>query len=264
MAGRPGARRLWRSPLVMALPALAAAVWWASGPAAAAPAAEEPASGSELYATQCVSCHGVDGAGVAARGPSLQGEGRAAADFVLRTGRMPLADPALEARRGPVRYSEDELVALVDYVGSLGDGPDIPTVDQVAGDEVSGGDLYRLNCAACHVASGSGAVIGANRRAPSLMDATPVQVGEAVAVGPGAMPVFDSLTPDEVDDLAAYVGDLQHRSTTGAGNLGGVGPVAEGLAAWLLALVPLVAVSRWIGRPSESVEPSQPDTGANR
>ncbi len=58
------------------------------------------------------------GEGVEDRGPPLTDEGRAAVDFVLRTGRMPLAAPNLQTQRGPVRYTEEQIVALVDYAGA--------------------------------------------------------------------------------------------------------------------------------------------------
>ena len=108
--------------------------------------------GAELYAVQCAGCHGSDGGGVQDRGPTLLDEGEASADFVLRTGRMPLADPDAQARRGPVRYTDEEIEALVAFVGSIGSGPDTPLIDTAAGDTADGGVLYRLNCAACHVA----------------------------------------------------------------------------------------------------------------
>ena len=57
------------------------------------------------------------GDGVEGRGPSLLDESPAAVDFVLRTDRMPLANPAEQATRGPTRYSETEIEALVDHVG---------------------------------------------------------------------------------------------------------------------------------------------------
>lgn len=223
----------------------------AARPAAARAPAPQNDLGAELFATQCSSCHGLDGLGVDERGPSLATEGEAATDFVLRTGRMPLAAPDLQARRGPVRYSEEEIVALVGYVGSIGTGPGIPDVDPSGADVANGGDLYRLNCAACHVSSGAGAPIGGGQVAPNVTEATPVQIGEAIRVGPGAMPVFNSLTDTEVDDIAAYIGVLDRENTTGADKFGGAGPVAEGLAAWLLALVPLVLLTRWIGGPKE-------------
>ena len=213
--------------------------------------ASQAALGADLFAAQCSSCHGLDGLGVEGRGPSLEHEGEAAADFVLRTGRMPLAAPNLQARSGPVRYSEEQIVALVEHVGSLGDGPAIPDVDVTGADIGNGGNLYRLNCAACHVASGAGASIGSNRRAPNLTEATPVEVGEAIIVGPGSMPVFSSLTDTDIADIASYVEDLDDQDTTAARKFGGAGPAAEGLAVWLLALVPLLALTRWIGHAKE-------------
>ena len=120
--------------------------------------------------------------------------------------------------------------------------PTSPIVDASAGDLAAGGQLYRLNCAACHVASGSGAAIGGGREAPSLTESTPTQVGEAILIGPGAMPVFGTFSQQDINGVAAYVVDLQERDTTAPDDFGGAGPVAEGLAAWLLALLPIIAL----------------------
>lgn len=221
--------------------------------------------GVELFSLQCTSCHGTDGRGIEGRGPTLLDEGPAAVDFVLRTGRMPIADPHMQAKRRPSRYSDEEIRALVDYVGSLGKGPAIPDVDTAAGDLARGAHLYQLNCAACHVASGAGAAIGGGRNAPSLMEATPTQVGEAIRIGPGAMPVFGEFSDQDLNDVAAYVEELQRTGATAPDSFGGAGPVAEGLAAWLLALLPLVALTRWIGTPHEGrdepVTASEPAEG---
>lgn len=256
--------------LAVALPITAAAIAGAASlmaPGGGRARAQDDALGRALYATQCASCHATDGTGVDGRGPALTAEGRASVDFVLRTGRMPLAAPGMQAQRGPTRYSEDEIVALVDYAGAFGDGPDIPVVDAAAGDLAQGARLYQLNCASCHVASGAGAAIGGGREAPDLMESTPTEIGEAMLIGPGAMPVFGSFTDRDLDAVAAYVLDLQERETTAPDDFGGVGPVAEGLAAWLLALLPLVALTRWIGTPHEGrdapVEPSQPAEGVD-
>jgi ubiquinol-cytochrome c reductase cytochrome c subunit len=241
--------------LLLALPAAAAAlagiVSFTAPHGADAPRGADTALGEELYLTQCASCHGVGGEGVEDRGPPLTDEGPAAVDFVLRTGRMPMAAPNMEATRGPVRYSDTEIRALVAYAGAFGDGPAIPDVDPAAGDLSRGGELFRLNCAACHVASGAGAAIGGGRDAPSLMESTPTEVGQAIIVGPGAMPVFGSFTASDIDSVAAYVEELQAQDAAGVEDFGGAGPVAEGLAAWLLALLPLVALTRWIGTPHE-------------
>jgi ubiquinol-cytochrome c reductase cytochrome c subunit len=234
--------------LALATPAPAAGP---AGPAGGAGPGGPGDLGEQLYLTQCASCHAVDGRGIEGRGPDLTREGRASVDFAVRTGRMPLADPEMQARRQRVRFSEEQIRALVDYAGAFGSGPDIPAVDPANGDLAAGGVLYRLNCAACHVASGAGAAIGGSREAPDLMSSTPVEIGEAILIGPGAMPSFGSFSPQDIDSVARYVLDLQERETTAASEFGGAGPVAEGLAAWLLGLVPLIAFTRWIGTPHE-------------
>ncbi len=254
---------------LLGVPAAAAAI--AGLVSFASPSGESAAgqtlreAGAELYAAQCASCHGIDGKGIADRGPTLTDEGPASVDFVLRTGRMPLADPRMQAKRGPTRYSETEIQALVAYAGAFGDGPPIPRVDVTAGDLAEGAQLYQLNCAACHVASGAGAAIGGGRNAPDLMDSTPTEIGAAILVGPGAMPVFGSFTDQDLNDVAAYVTDLQRRKTTAPDDFGGAGPVAEGLAAWILALIPLIGLTRWIGTPHEGrdapVTPTEPAEG---
>jgi ubiquinol-cytochrome c reductase cytochrome c subunit len=165
---------------------------------------------------------------------------------------MPLADSYMQPSRGPVRFDDEQIRALVDYVGVLGDGPDIPDINASAGSVADGARLFRLNCAACHVASGAGAAIGTGGIAPSLMASTPTQVGQAVIIGPGAMPVFGAMTGQDLDDLAAYVQRLQDDDTTGPTSLGGVGPVAEGLAAFAIGLGAIVALTRWIGAPSDA------------
>jgi quinol---cytochrome-c reductase cytochrome c subunit len=239
--------------LALAIPAVAAAVAGIAsfgGPTHRA-AQQGGDLGANLYATQCASCHGTEGEGVEDRGPTLRTEGRAAVNFVLRTGRMPLAEPGMQPTRGPVRYSEEEIVALVDYAGAFGNGPDIPDVDPASGDLAQGGVVYRLNCAACHVSSGSGAAMGGGLEAPSLMSSTPTEIGEAILIGPGAMPVFGTFKPEDINDVAAYIEDLQWRKTAAPDDFGGAGPVAEGLAAWLLGLLPLIAFTRWIGTPHE-------------
>ncbi|MEO6652464.1 MAG: c-type cytochrome [Ilumatobacteraceae bacterium] len=253
----PSGSTIWRVlPGAPVIAALAFGVVTLLSPSTGESAAPVIETGRQLFATQCASCHATGGEGIAGRGPSLLDEGEAATDFVLRTGRMPIAAPDIQAVRGPVRYTEGEIVSLVAYVGSIGDGPDIPVVDTGAADTTRGGALYRLNCAACHVASGAGAPIGAGRYAPNLLAATPTQIGEAIVVGPGSMPVFASFTEGDIDDVASYIVALADADTAGARNFGGTGPAAEGLAAWLLALVPLIALTRWIGAPKDRVRPA--------
>ncbi|MFI6231233.1 c-type cytochrome [Micromonospora echinospora] len=237
----------------------------ATGPAAlAVPTPPDPASpggsptvpapggqsrGAELYRQSCASCHGDQGRG-SPRGPSLVGVGAASVDFQLATGRMPVAAETRQPRRGEPVFSADEIAALVGHVTSFGGGgPQIPRV--APGSRTAGRELFAANCAPCHGATGSGAPLTDGWIAPPLYDATPVQVAEAIRVGPGLMPVFPSqvLTDQQVNDLTTYVRQLRgHRPDRGGNPLGRLGPLAEGIVAWIATLGLLVAAARWLGR----------------
>lgn len=210
--------------------------------------------GRELYETGCSSCHGPEGGGVvapdgSARGPSLQESGEAAAYYYLSTGRMPLANSEEQPTRKEPAYSDDEIEALVAFVGSLGDGPEIPDVDIEDADLAAGGEIFRANCQACHSASGSGGALSYGRAAPRLSDATPTEVGAAVRVGPGQMPVFgpDTLSDEELNDLVRYVEYLKDPEDPGGLPIGRTGPIPEGFVAWLIGMVALLALVAWIG-----------------
>jgi ubiquinol-cytochrome c reductase cytochrome c subunit len=208
------------------------------------------AQGRELFQTGCSSCHGPAGRGTD-QGPDLVGVGAAAADFQLGTGRMPLAVPGAQAVRKPPAYSDDEIEALVAFVASLGPGPAIPVVGVDNADLVNGGELFRANCAACHNAAGTGGALSYGHSAPSLLDATPVEVVEAMRTGPGQMPVFgeDTFTDAQAADVAAYVDRvLQHPDNRGGLPLGATGPVPEGFVAWIVGFVVIGTALRWIVR----------------
>ncbi len=169
---------------------------------------------------------------------------------MLRTGRMPLANPTGQAPIKPVAYTDDEIEALVAYVGGLGDGPPIPDVDPARGDQALGGELFRANCAACHNSAGTGGVLSNGDYAPSLLEVAPTQVAEAMRIGPGQMPVFDEDTFDQedLDAIVAYVEYLQHPDSPGGLRIGGVGPVAEGFVAVLFGLGLLALLCVWVTR----------------
>ena len=147
------------------------------------------AEGRELYETGCSSCHGPDGRGVSdeqgERGPSLENAGEAAAYYYLSTGRMPLANSEEQPTNKDPAYGPEEIEALVAFVGTLGNGPDVPDVDPEAGDLAVGGEVFRANCQACHGAAGTGGALSYGRAAPRLTSATPRQIGSVVRVGPG-------------------------------------------------------------------------------
>jgi ubiquinol-cytochrome c reductase cytochrome c subunit len=203
--------------------------------------------GRELFLDSCASCHGEDARGIPGRAPTLYGAGAAAADWYVSTGRMPLTDPHDEPLRGEPAYPQRDIDALVAYAGTLG-GPPVPDVDARRGDVGEGRELFTEHCAGCHQVVGKGgALTGA--LVPKLDEATPVQVGEAIRIGPYLMPRWDEgiISDAQVDDLAAYVEHTQELEDPGGWGIGHTGPVPEGLISILLAGGVLVLISRYIG-----------------
>lgn len=246
--------RLW-----LMLPLAAGAL--AAGPVAAAqvpaptpPPSPEAVAGRDLYITGCSTCHGLDGSGGAV-GPNLLGVGAASVDFYLSSGRMPLDQPRAQADRKPPAYSPRQIEQLVAYVEHLTatagkpPGPGIPEIDPSHGETAVGNQLYALNCAGCHNSAGSGGALGHGAYAPSITEATSRQVAEAIRVGPGAMPVFgpDTLTDEDVASIVRYVDYLKRPRNVGGLPLGRVGPMPEGMVAWVVGLGAMLAVARWIG-----------------
>lgn len=217
-----------------------------------ASAAQEPggppaaAEGRALFLEGCSSCHGEDARGLPARGPSLYGAGAASADFYLRTGRMPLDDPRDQPRRSESPYTPEQIDALVAYVGGLGHGPPVPRARPERGDLTRGLQLFAEHCAGCHQIVARGGVAGEGV-VPDLREARPVDVAEAVVVGPYVMPRFPGLTQAEVDSLARYVQFTQKPDDRGGWGIGHIGPVPEGIVTWLLAALTLLLVIRLIG-----------------
>jgi ubiquinol-cytochrome c reductase cytochrome c subunit len=251
----PRARRVVR--LLLAGACAAAALASFAGPGSAASSSEtlattsgadpQVAAGRALFQEGCASCHGLDARGIEGTAPSLYGAGAAAADFYLSTGRMPLDDPSDQPVRSQPRYPPAQIDALVAYIGSLG-GPSIPDVDPARGDLRQGLEAFTSHCAGCHqVVARGGIVTGAF--APSLTEATPTQVGEAVRVGPYLMPDFGprQIDSQELDSIARYVQLSKDPVDDGGWAIGNLGPIPEGMVAWLLAIIALLLVARVIG-----------------
>ena len=248
MSGRQRPRPGSASRLALVAVAGCALVQFALG-GHAATAAQPASQGRLLYQQSCAGCHGQHGEGTQ-QGPTLVGVGAASADFYLSTGRMPIPEEQRAPDRKQPAFDRADIDALVAYVASFGGGPAIPAVDPAAGDLPEGQRLYQENCAACHSATGTGGALTSGQAAPSLRAATPVQVAEAIRVGPDPMPRFDSQALDDhqVDSITRYVGYLQTRGNRGGQSLGRVGPVAEGLVAWAVGLGLLLVVTRRLGK----------------
>ena len=207
--------------------------------------------GNKLYLTGCSSCHGMQAQG-SANGPTLIGVGAASVHFQVATGRMPLAAPGAQAMAKEPIYTEEETAQLSAYVASLAPGPAIPTAEQLDyedADIAEGGVLFRVNCAQCHQAAGQGGALTQGKYAPSLMDATPQELYEAMVSGPQSMPVFsnDTLPVEEKQAIIAYVNALQDAPNPGGLSLGRLGPVTEGLFLWTAVFAALIGAAVWIG-----------------
>jgi ubiquinol-cytochrome c reductase cytochrome c subunit len=219
--------------------------------------------GYQLYGGNCVTCHGSQGAGILSKtrgagdqeglGPRLQGVGALSADFYLRTGYMPLERVGAQPTRSRVLFSDREIRALVAYVASLGPGPPIPAPHPDRGSVASGLKLFTEHCAGCHQINAEGGYV-TGARVPPLRDATPVQVAEAVRVGPYLMPRFpkSQISNSELDSIVAYVQHTKHPNDPGGWAIGHVGPVPEGIVAWLIGAAVLVGACVAIGKRVES------------
>ena len=207
--------------------------------------------GRALFQGSCSSCHGLAGRGVRSRGPSLERAGAQAADFYLRTGRMPLANPDDPPVRSHPAFTDAQISALTAYVASLGTGPPIPRVDPTSGDLAAGRRAFTDHCAGCHqVVARGGIVTGAI--APPLQQATPREVAEAVRIGPYLMPRFTRRQIDDgtLNDIVRYVQWTKHPDDRGGWSIGNIGPIPEGMVAWFVGLLALLLVIRLIGERS--------------
>ncbi|NNG39822.1 c-type cytochrome [Flexivirga sp. ID2601S] len=209
------------------------------------------AAGQKLFQSNCASCHGLDAAG-GNGGPSLVGVGAAAVDFQVGTGRMPLANPGVQAQRGPVQFSSEEISQLSAYVASLGPGPSIPSKDLTSGggDIAKGGELFRVNCAMCHNFAGSGGALTRGKFAPKLTDVSGQHIYEAMLTGPQSMPVFNNtnLTPQDKKDIVSFLMNVKTETSPGGWSLGNLGPVPEGLFAWTIGIGMLIGIAVWLGK----------------
>src|SRR5438067_3283279 len=220
--------------------------------AASAPAASQQsiARGRFLFSQSCASCHGLQAQGTSVA-PSLIGTGAASVYFQMSTGRMPAKEPGAEMDRRPVEFSRQNIYDIGSYVASLGGGRPVPSAAQVStagADPGLGQELFNANCAACHNFVGAGGALTSGKYAPALNQSTPTQIYTAMLTGPEAMPPFNhtTITPSEKRDIIAYVTRTRTEANPGGFSLGRVGPVTEGLVAWIGGIGLVVLAAMWI------------------
>jgi ubiquinol-cytochrome c reductase cytochrome c subunit len=257
-------RRLAAIPLVF----LAACGWFSGHTRRYQPpgiqAVGQPVTGEEWFQRDCAFCHGNRGQGTP-RGPNIADHAfaQALADFMVRTGRMPIADPRDVIRRQAPAYPPDVIAKIVAFVGTLNTQGDtgVPEPDIADGNLAHGQELFQANCAACHSATGIGGTLAKGRtvsasenrtgfQIPSLLPSTPLEIAEAMRAGPGTMPVFSQqqFSDHDVNSIARYILYMRTQNRGGATDLGRIGPVAEGAVGWIVGLGLLLLFTRWIGR----------------
>ena len=245
--------------LVWAVPAPAQSGTSSTGTVAVSSDPATIEAGELLFDQHCESCHGVGGVG--AKGPELLDVGPAAVDFFLSTGRMPLSSPTQEPLPHTPYFTKSEIAQIVAYInfvdvthGTPGNG--IPAVTPSCNTETSncptlseGNQLFLMNCAQCHDASGAGGMLSHGYVIPSLRQATKEEIAEAIRVGPRPMPGFGSgqLSDQEVSAIADYVYYLGHSGNRGGFGIANFGPVPEGFVAIIFGLGLLLLVSRVLG-----------------
>jgi ubiquinol-cytochrome c reductase cytochrome c subunit len=211
---------------------------------------DQVTQGQKLFLANCATCHGITGQGGKV-GPSLVGVGAAAVDFQVGTGRMPLSGPGVQAARGKVLFSDAQIAAMGAYVATLGPGPSVPETQYTLGNGniARGNELFKVNCAMCHNFAGSGGALTRGKYAPTLRNVSGKHIYEAMASGPQSMPVFNdnNLSPTDKNDIISYLKEIDRSKNPGGLSLGNLGPVSEGMFAWIFGLGLMIAGAVWLG-----------------
>jgi ubiquinol-cytochrome c reductase cytochrome c subunit len=209
--------------------------------------------GKALFDTSCIACHGRNAQGVPGRGPSLIGVGSAAVEFQVETGRMPASQQGAQIERKDPAFTPDEAKKMGQYIQELGGGPQLPSDTEIdnavkKANIARGGELFRVNCAACHTFSGNGGALSSGKYAPSMAQSTNRDMWGAMLTGPQNMPVFgdNQLTPNQKAEVIAYMQNLKADRDPGGLGFGRYGPVPEMLVIFLFGIAVLVLATLWI------------------
>jgi quinol---cytochrome-c reductase cytochrome c subunit len=199
-----------------------------------------PGTGGAVFAANCAGCHGARGEGYV--GPPL-----AAAGFSSLVQSMVEQGGINMPPFGEVLSGQD-ITKVADYVAQ-----ELADPESHKAETPVGGDLFRLYCAGCHSATGSGGAMPVGNNAPNIRQYPPAEALAAMILGRGQMPAFAGNTFDvrQQTSVALYVQVLAPDPPSPGGHgLGFLGPVPEGAAGGVaLLLVILIAVwLAWRGR----------------
>lgn len=215
---------------------------------------------AEAYSVHCARCHGSEGRGGftgVTEAPPLRGMPLAMVDLVLRTGRMPPANPN-GSGEGPVEWSSTDREILVTYLDERFDlEGGLPEVGADA-DPARGREVFATNCAQCHGYTGAGGVAGGGAITPQVSGRDPAVIAEAIRVGPFQMPRFaeEQISSSEVADVIAYLDEVAHERGTPL-NLVELNPVYASAFVALLALAVVFSLMWMAGRVALFPDPDE-------
>jgi ubiquinol-cytochrome c reductase cytochrome c subunit len=205
--------------------------------------------GSKLFQANCATCHGLNLQGTK-QAPTLLGVGAASVSFQVGTGRMPAAASGPQEEQKTPQFTNQQVLALAEYVASKAPGPGIPSNQYLGGNDnaAEGAQLFRTNCAMCHNVAGAGGALTEGKYAPSLNGVSALHIYEAMITGPQNMPVFNdkNITPSQKADIITYLKYLDNNPSPGGLDLGNLGPVSEGLFVWIFGLGSIIGVTIWL------------------
>ena len=170
---------------------------------------------------------------------------------------MPAVTPGAQLPAKKTSYNDEEIAQLAAYVASLGPGPAIPDAADYSAEGLSdeeiqeavvrGGQIFLTNCTACHNFAGNGGAMPEGK-GPALHGSSAKHIYEAMLTGPAEMDVFSNgnLSPEEKRDVILYLQSIKDDPDYGGFSMGGLGPVSEGLFAWLVGIGVLVGFAVWI------------------
>lgn len=205
--------------------------------------------GEKLFQANCATCHGLNLEGTE-NGPSLYGVGALSVEFQVATGRMPMQRQDVQAPQKPVQFTDEQILAMAEFVQSVAPGPDFPDEHMLdgEGDIARGAELFRINCAMCHNVAAAGGALTEGKYAPGIMDTSAQHIYAAMVTGPQNMPVFSdmNLTAEDKRDIISALLYQQEQPAPGGFTLGSLGPVSEGLFVWIFGIGGLIAITVWI------------------
>ena len=100
----------------------------------------------------------------------------------------------------------------------------------------------------CHNFAGQGGALSQGKYAPTLMGVEPKHIYEAMITGPQSIPVFSdkTITAEEKLSIIKWIKSAEAEPNLGGATMGRIGPVTEGLLAWVLGLGLLIGIAVWL------------------